>query len=154
MKTEESLLKDSLQKMKYIRTNSLKRIFSLKRRSLEEQEEAKDNNNNKNNSVEILDSNLEISEPFQKPIWKCFSFEEICEATNGFTSGAFSFSLSYPFSPSLSLSLLSQPRNSFSHIIWGFREFGRERWLRRGLQRSSKQRRRNRRQKADKNGVG
>ncbi|KAL3617058.1 hypothetical protein CASFOL_039452 [Castilleja foliolosa] len=56
--------------MKYIRTASLKRLFSLKRHSFEE------------------DSAEEIkpSQQFQKPIWKCFSYEEIFSATNGFSS--------------------------------------------------------------------
>ncbi|EXB55396.1 putative receptor-like serine/threonine-protein kinase [Morus notabilis] len=67
--------------MKYIRTNSLKRLFSLKRRSLEDQEQPKDDNN----IIETLENHMEISEPFQKPIWKCFSFKEISLATNGFT---------------------------------------------------------------------
>ncbi|XP_050220465.1 probable receptor-like serine/threonine-protein kinase At5g57670 [Mercurialis annua] len=55
--------------MKYLRTNSLKRLFSLKRH--------------------ILEENFSIEEEKQqdnatKPAWRCFSYEEIFEATNGF----------------------------------------------------------------------
>ncbi|XP_051149292.1 probable receptor-like serine/threonine-protein kinase At5g57670 isoform X2 [Andrographis paniculata] len=58
--------------MKYIRTSSLKRLFSLKRHS--------------------FDGELQKAHEFsgedhpQKPTWKCFSFEEIFAATNGFSS--------------------------------------------------------------------
>ncbi|PON75898.1 Mitogen-activated protein kinase kinase kinase [Parasponia andersonii] len=68
--------------MKYIRTNSLKRLFSLKRRSFEavevEEEEKASSNPTSNESA--------TPEPFQRPIWKCFSYEEISQATNGFSS--------------------------------------------------------------------
>ncbi|KAH8482044.1 hypothetical protein Peur_068368 [Populus x canadensis] len=66
--------------MKYIRTNSLRRLFSLKRRSLEDivytDEEGKNNENSKI-----------VQEPQHspRPSWKCFSFEEISDATNGFS---------------------------------------------------------------------
>ncbi|XP_061951039.1 probable receptor-like serine/threonine-protein kinase At5g57670 isoform X2 [Populus nigra] len=66
--------------MKYIRTNSLRRLFSLKRRSLEDivytDEEGKNNGNSKI-----------VQEPQHspRPSWKCFSFEEISDATNGFS---------------------------------------------------------------------
>ncbi|XVF69994.1 hypothetical protein PTKIN_Ptkin11bG0126100 [Pterospermum kingtungense] len=58
--------------MKYIRTNSLKRLFSLKRRSFEEEN---DNCKDSFNSVSA-----------QRPSWRCFSFEEIFVATNSFCS--------------------------------------------------------------------
>ncbi|KVH27900.1 probable receptor-like serine/threonine-protein kinase At5g57670 [Cynara cardunculus var. scolymus] len=66
--------------MRYIRTGSFKRLFSMKRQSLEDlpkecifmkQEEAYNNGE---------------TESFKKPTWKCFSFEEIYVATNGFCS--------------------------------------------------------------------
>lgn len=68
--------------MKYIRTNSLKRLFSLKRRSFDE---------NVPNQVGIFEqeNNLKIvsvSEHSQRPSWRCFSFEEIFVATNAFSS--------------------------------------------------------------------
>ena len=76
--------------MKYIRTNSLKRLFSLKRRSFDGEEDEPNNNNNKNkNRAQSLD----ISEPFQRPIWRCFSFEEISIATDSFSPGFPSLSL-------------------------------------------------------------
>ncbi|XP_062078683.1 probable receptor-like serine/threonine-protein kinase At5g57670 [Humulus lupulus] len=69
--------------MKYIRTNSLKRLFSLKRRSLEEAavEKKAPNPNGEEDCVGVVGT-----ESFQRPIWKCFSFEEISEATDGFSS--------------------------------------------------------------------
>ncbi|XP_065848458.1 probable receptor-like serine/threonine-protein kinase At5g57670 [Euphorbia lathyris] len=59
--------------MKYIRTNSFKRLFSLKRRSLEE------------GIITIDEDNNGISNS-SKPTWRCFSYEEIFVATNGFNS--------------------------------------------------------------------
>ncbi|KAL3575115.1 hypothetical protein D5086_023216 [Populus alba] len=65
--------------MKYIRANSLKRLFSLKRSSLQDivftNEEEK---NNENSKV------VQEQEHSPRPSWKCFSFEEIFVATNGF----------------------------------------------------------------------
>ncbi|KAG8372369.1 hypothetical protein BUALT_Bualt12G0059100 [Buddleja alternifolia] len=67
--------------MRYIRTVSLKRLFSLKRQSIDEELpkechfiSAEENHPTKN------------PQHFQKPTWKCFSFEEISAATNGFSS--------------------------------------------------------------------
>ncbi|KAH7544671.1 hypothetical protein FEM48_Zijuj01G0010500 [Ziziphus jujuba var. spinosa] len=70
--------------MKYIRTNSLRRLFSLKRRGLEEDASnpnvlAGEENNESFKSVGV-------AEPSQRPIWKCFSYEEISDATNCFSS--------------------------------------------------------------------
>ncbi|KAE8657985.1 putative receptor-like serine/threonine-protein kinase [Hibiscus syriacus] len=72
--------------MKYIRANSLKRLFSLKRRSFEDgvvgnhrgifEEEDKDG----------CKDGFEIASAAQRPSWKCFSFEEIFVATNAFSS--------------------------------------------------------------------
>lgn len=71
--------------MKYIRTNSLKRLFSLKRRSLEEISSPTSGCCNVEESNESLKS-VEAIELSPKPTWKCFSFEEISDATNGFSS--------------------------------------------------------------------
>ncbi|CAL5182962.1 unnamed protein product [Lathyrus oleraceus] len=60
--------------MRYIRTNSFKRLFSFKKRSLEEE---------KDNTLKILPYE---EQHFQKPTWKCFSYEELFDATNGFNS--------------------------------------------------------------------
>ncbi|KAE8730813.1 WD repeat-containing protein 75-like [Hibiscus syriacus] len=75
-------MKQRVPPMKYIRANSLKRLFSSKRRSFEDgavdhgrgvfEEEDKDG---------IL-----IATAAQRPSWKCFSFEEIFFATNAFSS--------------------------------------------------------------------
>ncbi|KAL1534049.1 non-specific serine/threonine protein kinase [Salvia divinorum] len=54
--------------MRYIRTASLKRLFSLKRHAFDEEQDEKP------------------SENFQKPTWKCYSYEEISAATNGFSA--------------------------------------------------------------------
>ncbi|KAK3221531.1 hypothetical protein Dsin_008556 [Dipteronia sinensis] len=59
--------------MKYIRTNSLKRLFSLKRRCFEEE-------SIKESIVPVTTKNS------QRPTWRCFSFEEISLATNAFSS--------------------------------------------------------------------
>ncbi|WCJ42204.1 Protein kinase superfamily protein [Euphorbia peplus] len=64
--------------MKYIRTNSFKRLFSLKRRSLEEGIITIDEHNDNNNEISNLDHHS------SKPTWRCFSYEEIFEATNSF----------------------------------------------------------------------
>jgi len=68
--------------MKYIRANSLKRLFSLKRSSRQDivftNEEEK---NNENSKV------VQEQEHSPRPSWKCFSFEEIFDATNGFRPG-------------------------------------------------------------------
>ncbi|PWA64281.1 protein kinase superfamily protein [Artemisia annua] len=66
--------------MRYIRTGSFKRLFSMKRRhSLEDL--PKDSIFMKQDSF-----NNGETEPFKKPTWKCFSFEEIYVATDGFCS--------------------------------------------------------------------
>ncbi|KAH0917075.1 hypothetical protein HID58_024735, partial [Brassica napus] len=66
-------------KMKYIRSNSLKRLFSFKRRSFDS-----DSENSAPNAKCV--EGFQETEQFQRPKWKCFSFEEIYEATNGFSS--------------------------------------------------------------------
>ncbi|XP_073276003.1 probable receptor-like serine/threonine-protein kinase At5g57670 [Primulina huaijiensis] len=63
--------------MKYIRTSSLKKLFSLKRQNFDEQSPKACDFNAKSDQESPL---------FQKPIWKCFSFEEIFTASNGFSS--------------------------------------------------------------------
>lgn len=65
--------------MKYIRTGSFKRLFSIKRRSFEEETP-------KGNTFPEEETSIN-TEPSQKPTWKCFSFEELFYATNGFNSG-------------------------------------------------------------------
>ncbi|XWS52219.1 hypothetical protein CRYUN_Cryun11dG0048100 [Craigia yunnanensis] len=71
--------------MKYIRTNSLKRLFSLKRRSFEDvvnPHEVFEEEDNSKDSIKIVS----VAEHSQKPSWRCFSFEEIFVATNSFSS--------------------------------------------------------------------
>ncbi|XP_021810026.1 probable receptor-like serine/threonine-protein kinase At5g57670 [Prunus avium] len=69
--------------MKYIRTNSLKRLFSLKWRSLEEATSLNGSKGEENNGSF---KSVEEAELSPKPTWKCFSYEEISDATNGFSS--------------------------------------------------------------------
>jgi len=60
--------------MKYIRSNSLKRLFSFGRRGFGEE-----------NDVGLVVSPCEEHPP--RPSWKCFSYEELFDATNDFSSG-------------------------------------------------------------------
>uniref|UniRef100_A0A0D9WAH6 Protein kinase domain-containing protein n=1 Tax=Leersia perrieri TaxID=77586 RepID=A0A0D9WAH6_9ORYZ len=62
--------------MNYLRSRSLKRLLSLGRRS-----------NNSDDSID--DCAVDVAEPpppppANKPTWRCFSYEEINKATNGF----------------------------------------------------------------------
>ncbi|XP_034918136.1 probable receptor-like serine/threonine-protein kinase At5g57670 isoform X2 [Populus alba] len=66
--------------MKYIRTNSLRRLFSLKRRSLEDIVYTDEEGKNNENSKIVLEPQYS-----PRPSWKCFSFEEISDATNSFS---------------------------------------------------------------------
>lgn len=70
--------------MKYIRTNSLKRLFSLKRRSFDGDNAAASPSSFTEESLEnvVVASESETT----KPTWRCFSFEEISIATNAFSS--------------------------------------------------------------------
>ncbi|XP_045816568.1 probable receptor-like serine/threonine-protein kinase At5g57670 [Trifolium pratense] len=68
--------------MRYIRTNSFKRLFSFKKRGLGEQE-LNSKGEEKDNSLKILPYEEESCE---RPTWKCFSYEELFDATNGFIS--------------------------------------------------------------------
>jgi len=63
--------------MKYIGSNSLKRLFSFGKRGFGEE-----------NDVGLVVPSCEEHPP--KPSWKCFSFKELFDATNGFSSGTLS----------------------------------------------------------------
>lgn len=71
--------------MKYITTNSLKRLFSLKRRSFDGDNAAVSPNGFTGESLENVVVACESETT--KPTWRCFSFEEISIATNAFSSG-------------------------------------------------------------------
>ncbi|XP_075492395.1 putative receptor-like serine/threonine-protein kinase At5g57670 [Primulina tabacum] len=58
--------------MKYIHTTSLRRLFSYKESS-------------KDSIFAPQQNQPTVSQPFQKPTWKCFSYEEIFAATDGFS---------------------------------------------------------------------
>uniref|UniRef100_A0A5B6YQ83 Protein kinase domain-containing protein n=1 Tax=Davidia involucrata TaxID=16924 RepID=A0A5B6YQ83_DAVIN len=70
--------------MRYIRTGSFKRLFSIKRRSFggEVPKESDSTEEDNNETVKIVP----ISEPSQRLTWKCLSYEEISDATNDFSS--------------------------------------------------------------------
>ncbi|XP_023006993.1 probable receptor-like serine/threonine-protein kinase At5g57670 [Cucurbita maxima] len=65
------------RRMKYIRNNSFRRLFSLKRRSLGDESPNPDASQNRD---------CFLLEHSRRPFWKCFSFEEVFEATDGFSS--------------------------------------------------------------------
>jgi hypothetical protein len=71
--------------MKYIRTNSFKRLFSLRRRGFEGEIPNPDGSTVEDNKDTF--KNAAVAEPAQRPTWKCFSYAEIFDATNGFSSG-------------------------------------------------------------------
>ncbi|OAY46736.1 probable receptor-like serine/threonine-protein kinase At5g57670 [Manihot esculenta] len=66
--------------MKYIRSNSLKRFFSLKRHGLEEGITIEEDKRAFSNSKFVQEP-----EHSPKPTWRCFSFKEISDATNAFS---------------------------------------------------------------------
>lgn len=70
-----------------LRKNSFKRLFSvsISRRSAEE-ETPKQDGSLLHENIKALDI-FPVTEQCQKPTWKCFSYEEIFEATNGFQKG-------------------------------------------------------------------
>ncbi|XP_022756548.1 probable receptor-like serine/threonine-protein kinase At5g57670 isoform X2 [Durio zibethinus] len=72
--------------MKYIRTNSWKRLFSLKRRSFEDDVSNQlgvfEGEDNSKDGFKIVS----VAEQSRRPSWRCFSFEEIFVATNAFCS--------------------------------------------------------------------
>lgn len=63
----------------------MKRLFSLKRHSFDE-ELSKDSECAEESSKEIVES-ASTREPLQRPTWKCFSYQEIFDATNAFGPG-------------------------------------------------------------------
>lgn len=67
-----------------MRTNSLKRLFSLKRRGFEGEIPNPDCSIVENNKESV--KNVPAREPAHRPTWRCFSYEEIFNATNGFSS--------------------------------------------------------------------
>ncbi|KAL2502260.1 Protein kinase superfamily protein [Forsythia ovata] len=71
--------------MRYIRTASLKRLFSLKRQSFDEEISRECDNNSEENKA-TTGTAPPPTENLRKPTWKCFSYEEIFAATNGFSS--------------------------------------------------------------------
>lgn len=68
-----------------MRKNSLKRLFSFGRRSADDDSPKEDGppETEASKPTEIFPH----IEPLTKPAWRCFSYEEVFEATNGFHSG-------------------------------------------------------------------
>lgn len=70
-----------------LRKNSFKRLFSvsISRRSVDE-ETSKQDASLVHENIKTLNI-FPITEQCQKPTWKCFSYEEIFEATDSFNKG-------------------------------------------------------------------
>ncbi|KAI4376817.1 hypothetical protein MLD38_014533 [Melastoma candidum] len=68
--------------MRYIRTNSLKRLFSIKRRSFDGDTPIPPEAYN----TKGFDGSDPVAASLHRPSWRCYSFEEILEATGGFSS--------------------------------------------------------------------
>ena len=76
--------------MRYIRSGSLKKLFSAKRRSFEDEIQTPNGcaHEDGNENFRVVGGyETEHHHPPQKPTWKCFSYEEIFHATSGFCSG-------------------------------------------------------------------
>ncbi|CAL0330344.1 unnamed protein product [Lupinus luteus] len=71
--------------MKYIRTNGFKKLFSLRRWGLGEQVLSSNGEEN-NESLKIVPHEVQEEEHSQRPTWKCFSYEELFDATIGFSA--------------------------------------------------------------------
>lgn len=71
----------------YLRKSSFKKFFgvSIGRRNIED-EMVKESGSPEHERIGKLEV-LPVDEPFRKPTWKCFSYEEIFETTNGFHAG-------------------------------------------------------------------
>ncbi|XP_057419260.1 probable receptor-like serine/threonine-protein kinase At5g57670 [Lotus japonicus] len=72
--------------MKYMRSDSLKRIFFFRRSGSREHVLLPIGFNSEENDVKLEILPLPLEEPSHKPTWKCFSYEELFDATNGFSS--------------------------------------------------------------------
>ncbi|XP_042492624.1 probable receptor-like serine/threonine-protein kinase At5g57670 [Macadamia integrifolia] len=71
----------------YLRSSSLKRLFSIGRRSsFEEEDVLKETSTTRHDlkATKEIDSISPVAEPSPRPAWKCFSYAEIFEATDGF----------------------------------------------------------------------
>ncbi|XP_052151962.1 probable receptor-like serine/threonine-protein kinase At5g57670 [Oryza glaberrima] len=62
--------------MNYLRSRSLKRLLSLGRRS--------NNSDESNDECVVVVDVVDQPPPSNKPTWRCFSYEEVNKATNGF----------------------------------------------------------------------
>lgn len=66
--------------MRHIRTSSIKRLFSVRRQhSFDEQVSI-------SRSSDFTEEDIQVSH-HHRPTWKCFSYQQILEATNGFCTG-------------------------------------------------------------------
>ncbi|XP_057466569.1 probable receptor-like serine/threonine-protein kinase At5g57670 [Actinidia eriantha] len=70
--------------MRYIRSGSLKRLFSMKWRSFEEELPKESDSSEEGNSE--TSKSFSRTDSSRRPTWKCFSFEEIFDSTDGFCS--------------------------------------------------------------------
>ncbi|KAM3221350.1 putative receptor-like serine/threonine-protein kinase isoform X1 [Capsicum annuum] len=70
--------------MRYVRTSSLKRLFSFRRQSFDGEIPKACGFNDTNTPT--ADAATATTQTPHRPTWKCFSFQEIFHATNGFGS--------------------------------------------------------------------
>nr|GLL44291.1 probable receptor-like serine/threonine-protein kinase At5g57670 [Ipomoea trifida] len=77
--------------MRYIRSGSLKRLFSLKRNSFDEEIATPRSSDftpeDTYTTPSPIDSSTALAVSHPRPSWKCFSYQEIFQATNGFHPG-------------------------------------------------------------------
>ncbi|KAK4757260.1 hypothetical protein SAY87_007387 [Trapa incisa] len=77
----------AFEAMRYIRTNSLKRLFWLRRSRFDGGFDCqKSPASGSTPSANASDAAVGTEDPQKRPIWKCFSYEEIYVATDGFSS--------------------------------------------------------------------
>lgn len=72
--------------MRYVRTSSLKRLFSFGRHSFDGDFPIACEENNTTSTAIVADTASPTTQPTHRPTWKCFSYQEIFRATNGFDS--------------------------------------------------------------------
>lgn len=80
--------------MRYIGSNSLKRLLWLRRRSFDgdlngvPSRTGHGGEDQKNHYDNVIDAVGAAEDPQKRPTWKCFSYEEIYVATDGFSPGS------------------------------------------------------------------
>lgn len=125
--------------MRYIRTGSLKRLFSLKRNSFEEEIATPRSSDftAEDTYRTNTDSSTALAVSHPRPTWKCFSYQEIFDATNGFNPGFYPIPSPLKFQENPTFFTLSFLTFFFS--LGDFiRKYGWQRRVCRGLQRDAR----------------